>query len=191
MNYMIGSGCFIVSSAMLVLMWRANNFGMTLLRQLNLAVKTKGFINLTGSTTNEEHVGVRVPISDEAGDGAEAAPVEEQLSLRGALYIILYCWFMFVAMANCMFREQRFSKRHAADWMWMDMMMDLCMQLFVVVIISLVLVMHSVVTEVPDEQPYYCAVMCTRAVFFIGACAETFWFVKFWSTPPYKIVSVT
>mmetsp|Transcript_45309 Transcript_45309/g.116339 ORF Transcript_45309/g.116339 Transcript_45309/m.116339 type:complete len:512 (+) Transcript_45309:129-1664(+) len=183
-NYLMGSAVYVVSSVLLLLMWRENDFGLTLISQLNLAVKSS---NSAAPTT--ERGTMPVLISEEAPD---RVPKEiDQLSMRGAVYIILYCWFAFVAIANCLFREQRLLRIRTQDRIWMDVMMDLCMQVFVVVVISLVLVLHSVVTEVPDEQPYHCAVVTTRILLVAGAMVQTFWFVKFWTTPPCEVVSVT
>eukprot|EP00405_Crypthecodinium_cohnii_P036222 CAMPEP_0206547270 /NCGR_PEP_ID=MMETSP0325_2-20121206/13198_1 /ASSEMBLY_ACC=CAM_ASM_000347 /TAXON_ID=2866 /ORGANISM="Crypthecodinium cohnii, Strain Seligo" /LENGTH=504 /DNA_ID=CAMNT_0054046547 /DNA_START=145 /DNA_END=1655 /DNA_ORIENTATION=+ len=197
-GYLVGSFLFVCSSVLLICMWRINNFGMTLVRQLNLLPPPHGQLLANGSPDSGMLMaGQASPVREGRRSSAsssyadEAAPpalvsaaVQEHhlLSMRDTFYIIAYCWFAFVAISNCLFREQRLYFLHSKlEMVWMDIMMDFCMQVFVLVVISLVLVLHSVVVEVPDEQPYYCTVITARIVLICGAVVQTFWFVKFWT----------
>jgi len=172
-NFFAGSSCFIVSSCLLIVMWRSNDFGLTLLSQLNFALRSGGVLGVS-SSPQRDHVGLRMLLPEEAPSVDASHP---KYSLRGAFFIMIYCWFAFVSLANTLFREQQFM--HAENARWLELILDVAMQVFLVVIIILVLVIHSVVAEVPEEQPYFCALVSSRVVLFVGAAVQTVWFVRF------------
>mmetsp|Transcript_66128 Transcript_66128/g.166776 ORF Transcript_66128/g.166776 Transcript_66128/m.166776 type:complete len:496 (+) Transcript_66128:175-1662(+) len=179
LNFMVGSALFIFSSCLMIIMWRANDFGLTLLNQLNFALRSGGVVGVSSSSANRDYVGLRMLMPEEAP--SEDASVHKY-SLRGAFFIMLYCWFAFVSVANTFFREQQFN--HAEEARWLELILLVGMQVFVVVVVILVLVIHSVVAEVPEEQPYFCVLISTRCVLVMGAVVQTIWFVRFWLAYP-------
>lgn len=178
LNYMVGSACFVVSSVLMIMMWQANEFGLTLLGQLNFMNRSRG--------SGQQNV--RHSFPDESQKSRFGSKVASTRSLRPVFFILVYCWFTFVALANCLFREQRFAL--AEERAWFEMVLDLLMQVFVVIVIFLVLVIHSVVSEVPDEQPYWCALFTLRGVLICGAMVQTVWLIKFWSQSVKRVVAV-
>jgi len=185
-NYLMGGVCFTFSSALLIVMWRANDFGLTLLRQLNLALRTGGFVGLAASSSGRvDRVGVRMSrcvddVSSQVGDAADDVAYQ---SIRGSVLLIMYCWFVFVAMIICLFLFQEFIRSGAGEKAPLQLCIDLAMQVFVVMVIALVLVIHSVVAEVPEEQPYSCALLTARMILVLGAVVQTIEFIKFIKGP--------
>merc|ERR1740121_3215670 len=47
MGYAVGISCFVASGILFITMWRSNDFGFTLLRQLNDALRAGGHVSLT------------------------------------------------------------------------------------------------------------------------------------------------
>lgn len=62
-------------------------------------------------------------------------------------------------------------------------LLDLATQIFILLLIALVLVLHSAVTDLPDEQPFHCALITLRLVLFCGAAIQTTTFVAFFVNP--------
>lgn len=190
-NYLVGSALFISSSCLMIVMWRANDFGLTLLKQLNFAVRAGGHISLGEcvSPAGTTYVGVRTRLNpeqqplqqsrEEAGD----SETRGHFSPRGVFFICLYCYFACVALVNCICKhlwylnDSHFHENH------LQHVIDLGMQIFVALIVALVLVIHSVVTEVPDEQPFFCALTSTRVLLFCGAVVQTITLVQFMIDP--------
>jgi len=181
----IGSAFFAVSSVFMILMWQCNDFGLTLLRQLNFAVQARGRCQVAPMPGGDGgRMGLRLQIPSDAQQHLAAdGSGKPKFSMRGAFFIVTYCWFVFVALINTVIKQLRFN--HATERDMMGRVTDLLMQVFIVLVLKLVLIVHSVVTSVPNEQPYRAAVIGGRFVFFAGAVVQTmqcgwfFWYPHF------------
>jgi hypothetical protein len=190
-NYLLGSALFIVSSCLMIVMWRANDFGLTLLKQLNFAVRAGGqILGECLSPRGTGYVGVRLP----RPNPEEPQPLEEPIirsasqshsafSSRGVFFIVLYCYFACVALINCICKHLWYVRDANFHSNLLQHIIDLGLQIFMTCMVALVLVVHSVVTEVPDEQPFFCALVSTRALFFCGAVLQTITLVQFMFSP--------
>mmetsp|Transcript_37883 Transcript_37883/g.109198 ORF Transcript_37883/g.109198 Transcript_37883/m.109198 type:complete len:505 (-) Transcript_37883:60-1574(-) len=175
----IGSLMFIFSSILMLAMWRANDFGLTLIKQLNFAIRSTGCVGLARQRGPKEHIGVR--IYDLPEDADMSGEKEEGLSARGAMFIVIYTWFAFTAIVNCCCKHIWYAGQGQPHLL--QHFIDLGMQVFVLCVIGLVLVIHSVVTEVPDEQPFNFALVASRFVLLVGAIFQTSIMVTFLIAP--------
>jgi len=171
-SYMAGSALYVVSSLVLIWMWRGNEYGLTLLRQLNAAVKAgaeQGAVVDLHNTGGVTRMKVTLP---EGGQGDVSPPsVEEKeqankFSLRGVVFIVLYCWLFAATSVSCALSVgwREVSARHIVDFtseiVWM-------------LAVTIVLVIHSIITSVPNEQPYRCAMLGMRFTLLLGAITQT------------------
>merc|ERR1712187_254287 len=180
-NYCVGSALFAVSSTLMLVMWRADNFGLTLLKQLNVAVNhtraaalenasSQGLANDRTSrprTSAHQHA-----FADQGADGES-----QRFSIRGTVFIIAYCWFSVTAIVGVLCKQlwsahavKEHSYRHVAD---------VITGVFIVCYVQLVLMVHSVVTHVPKMQPFRAVVLGSRAFLILGAIGQTLLIVDF------------
>lgn len=193
--FAFGSFLFILSSVLLIVMWRSNDFGLTLLKQLNSAIRAGATVALnapavtgaaespaTTSPLEEGRIAVQVALP--AGEAVTPLTQEEakpKFSTRGVFFLFVYTWFAFVAIVDVLCKQlwHTFSCadhpiRHFAD---------VLMQVIMLCVIFLVLALHSVVTHVPHEQPYRAVVLATRVLGMIGAMTQTATFIDFCVAP--------
>lgn len=195
LNYFLGSAFFIFGSALMVLMWESNDFGLTLLRQLNYALKANAGVNIVRPRTGG-HVGleIQMPVGRDTGAalgertpllGPQDATEEASswYSMRGAEFIVIYSWCAFVAMINCIIDHDWYV--HATVQHVLRHALDLAMQVFVVLVVWLVLCIHSAVADVPAEQPYQFVFVCSRIVLLGGTTVQTIFFVEYLLDPNY------
>lgn len=111
-NFGLGAAFFAISSVLMVVMWRANDFGLSLLKQLNFAFQARGHVSIArtsaGSGAAESHIGVRVhlPAGASSTDSLISPTSGPTFSLRATAFIVLYCWFAFVAIMNSLCKQQ-------------------------------------------------------------------------------------
>lgn len=185
-NFFFGSMIFIVTSWLLVLMWKHNDFGGALIRQLNDAIGSGTAVRRV-RRQNGQHtvqIEVREEVSSPAhlGDHADAGS-ESSMSLRGALFIGIYCWLSFIAIINtiCLALWDMHSaefKKHS-----LRLFSSVSSQVFLILGVMLVIGMHSTVTSVPKEEPYRALVILSRLVLFLLAIGQTLSFLDFFWVP--------
>jgi len=177
LNYLIGSVIFLAASWFTLLMWRANGFGLALIKQLNEAI-TAGSARV--AQRRGQHT-IEVDLHPDRHAEAAEDGAENTFSLRGATFIGLYCWLSCVAILNVL-----------CDYLWathslrmhgMRYLSQVCTQVLVAAGAMLVLALHSTVTSVPKEEPYRAVVIISRAVLLFGAIAETISFFDFLLVP--------
>lgn len=173
MGFAIGISCFVITGILFIVMWRSNDFGFALIGQLNDALRAGGHITLTSSTNGNVTIrhGTEVQAPQTRQQQSEAnseVSVGERgrLSVRGVVFLSLYCWLLACTGINLVvssFRAEGWS-RHAMDivncWLWM-------------LIVLLVLLIHSAVTHVPNQQPYRFAMISMRVVLLGATLAQT------------------
>lgn len=193
--FAFGSFLFILSSVLLIVMWRSNDFGLTLLKQLNTAIRAGATVALnaptataaattTAATTTMEEGRIAVQVALPGGEAVNPLTQEEakpKFSLRGAFFLFIYTWFAFVAIIDifCKHLWAEFSCASHPIRQYADIIMEIIM----LCVIGLVLALHSVVTHVPHEQPYRAVVFGCRFLGFIGALTQTATFVDFCVRP--------
>lgn len=208
-TFFAGSLLFVFSSVLLIVMWRCDDFGLTLLRQLNHAIRagavvalqapaspaqTRAIAGADGRSGHGVHgdlgsraadaaqIAVRVELSQASG-AAEASPLEVQskpkFSLRGTFFVFVYTWFIFVAIVDVLCKQLWYSNACETSRHLLRHVAEIVTQVFLVLGILLVLALHSVMTRVPAEQPYRAAVLGCRLLGLVGAVAQTATFVDF------------
>jgi len=187
LTFFIGSALFCFSSALLIVMWRANDFGLTLLNQLNHAIKAKGVVSLAPAPGPTGEVGIRVqlPATSEALQGTHPVKEDEQneqnFSTRTVMYIIVYCYFFCIAIIDTICKQ--LWHYHSYRPHTLRHFTDIAIQVFVVLVIMLVLLLHSAVTDVPGHEPYRFIMIAGRTLLVAGAISQTITFVDFLSVP--------
>jgi len=220
-TFALGSACFIWSSIALILMWKADDFGLTLLKQLNFAIKGGGAVvadrTAEGGTAfrilpppsvgppslrplhehvsyPEDSAAAAAAAGEIAGSAAPASPppiapgagvgVKKNFSTRGAVFIVIYCWFAFVAIVAALQRQERYH--HSNHNFPLRQAWLMFQEAFIVSMLLLILVIHSVVTSVPNVQPYRAVLIMGRALCLIGAIGQTYDIIFFFVDPLFE-----
>jgi len=179
-NFFIGSALYVISSILLIVMWEVNDFGFTLLTQLNHAMKAKGVVNLARS---KEGVSVQVELhgdSNTAGQEDAKAPAtkpENHFSVRGTAFLVFYCLFICTAILCCISQYLQF--KHALVEQEWSFFSDILMQVFVVFVLVLILVVHSTIVKIPKIQPYRCAMQGLRFLLLFGGSVQLITLYRF------------
>jgi len=172
--FAIGISMFVVGGIMFIVLWRGNDFGFTLLSQLNAVAESGGEVTLRG--TGEGMVSVKKKLSPAAElERQETEDLEEELKKsrlgsRDVVFLVIYCWLGSVAAMGVVVSVYHAEGqwRHFTDvadcWLWM-------------IITMLVLVVHSAIASVPNMQPYRLAMLSTRVLMFVAAIVQT---ANFW-----------
>lgn len=165
-NWFLGSLFFVISSVLSLVMWEANDFGLTLLKQLNRRKKIRSstFAVSTAGTTRKK-IDVRYL------DDPEVMETKGKMSARDIVFIIIYCWLASVTITNCVVKHLWFW--HGEGRYIVELEIDMSLEIFVLCVVFLVLLIHSVVIHLPDVEPYRCALLLTRAIMTFGALAQT------------------
>jgi hypothetical protein len=180
-SYLVGSALFALSSILLIIMWRANEFGLTLLNQLNFA--TRGGVKLVMGRGPQGTFMMRAQRRS-ADEKQQEPETQDSFSPRGVFFILVYCYFLCVALVNCICKILWYSVHH--PWSVDNRLLtvvDLGFQVFLILIVVLFMVIHSVVTQVPHEQPFFCAFMSARFILFCGAVLQSITLVQFMRNP--------
>jgi len=171
MGFFVGSCCFAVTSILRLLMWRANDFGLTLLNQLNQAVELNAEVSIYQGS-NDESVGLRFRRRS-VSNANEALVLQDdgKLSIRGVTFIVLYCWFICIALIDVLIEAIWYKKRGFTEGIFFYT--GIGMHCFTVCAIFMVLLMHSVVTQVPSQEPWRFAFYATRVIMVLGMTCVT------------------
>lgn len=192
-SYLVGSVLYTLSSVLLLKMWKCNDFGLTLLSQLNRALHAGRIVRVTPSfmrpaTTSFETCRMKytttAPVTTLDGPGTpvfhSAAGQEEassqdaakeagkRLSLRGATFITLLCWLLVAMIMNLLIGT-----------LWPCSARDINfnglygMNIVGVLAVSVLLVVHSTITHVPKEQPFNFAMLAMRSIVVIATIVQT------------------
>lgn len=187
-TFTVGSLIFVVSSVLLILMWQSNDFGLTLLTQLNKAIQAGAHVAVVPPSSPESGeegaaLALRVEVAEEAhGAGlVETTQHKKKFSWRGVFFILVYCWLTFVAIVDVMCEQLWFEFSYRKHFMRETTMV--MMQVVICMAIFMVLALQSVVPNIPREQPYRTAVILCRFLGFTGAVLQTMTFIDFCSNP--------
>lgn len=180
--FALGISIYVVTSMLLIIMWRSNDFGLTLLRQLNSTLRAGSPVSITHTADGmviRHGTGLPRPArADTSGQARESPTGQEgagshagRLSVRGVVFLLLYCWLFACSTMNCvacMFADSGSGEnllRLAGGILW----------LFVV---AIVLTIHSSLTSVPNQQPYRLAMLAMRGTLFFAAVLQTLIFSR-------------
>jgi len=170
-GYMIGFVFYAVASVLCFLMWRADDFGLTLLSQLNLAVKADASVKI--HTSGSGQIGVQV-VHDPDGEGLEHEYLpSNQLSIRGVVFIVIYIWFICMALIDCVIEGAQYSELHHASESSLQVWIAIGMHTFICLIVFIVLLIHSVVIQIPSHEPFQSAMILGRCTLVGGAVCQS------------------
>jgi len=164
-GYAVGSVMFALASVLMLKMWRANDFGLAMIPQLN---------RLGDGEASPVNNLVRRKAQEEGEE--DQATEDGRLSIRSCFFIIAYCWFMCVATFDCMIEDVETQRK--------GMLLRTTgtgIHVFVVLVVFVVLLLHSAVTSIPDHEPFKSASYLCRFILLLGATCYTvdvFAFVK-------------
>merc|ERR1712232_111967 len=180
--YLVGSIIYTVASGLLLMMWQGNDFGGGLINQLNLAISDGRMVSI-GPTGQE---GVQVCVDKQLSIGGVIRGVSrhmsktvenfqvfgsqdastKKLSIRDVISLCMYCWLFVCTTANFVLGilllqsgERSFS--------------DVAMTLIWVLGVKVVLLVHSAITTVPNEQPHRFAMQSMWFLLFFAAIVQT------------------
>mmetsp|Transcript_71484 Transcript_71484/g.221028 ORF Transcript_71484/g.221028 Transcript_71484/m.221028 type:complete len:503 (-) Transcript_71484:55-1563(-) len=177
---------YVASSALLIVMWRGNDFGLTLLRQLNSALRAGSPVSISlaageaGGVFIRQGTGLPRPARSADGGGGGGASREQQsqevgrggrLSTRGVAFLILYCWLCACVLMNC------FAGMFATGGR-VPHLLDLVGGILWLFVVAIVLTIHSSLTSVPNQQPYRLAMLAMRATLMLVAVVQTLIFSR-------------
>lgn len=161
MGYFLGAFFFAVNAVLLLLLWEADDFGLTMLKQLNRVTEVSRY------------------------GTAKMAPYDEQdsqdskMSIRDVTFITIYCWFITMAGLDCIIKEEWYKEGFYREGLLL--FTGLGMQIFVVIVVFIVLLIHSVVLQVPKAEPFRSATYATRAMMIFGAFCQSIDVIAFLS----------
>eukprot|EP00930_Biecheleria_cincta_P047579 TRINITY_DN33007_c0_g1_i1.p1 TRINITY_DN33007_c0_g1~~TRINITY_DN33007_c0_g1_i1.p1 ORF type:complete len:513 (-),score=62.36 TRINITY_DN33007_c0_g1_i1:772-2310(-) len=147
MAIFVGCVLFAGGSIMSLLMWKSNQFGLTLLPQLHAGVSNRGMRVVTKLQT----------------DGAVALPedmpedvMRRSFSLRGVFFVLVYTFTAAMIIVNGCF----YTGHHGGN------IQSFCIavqQIFSLVVIHMILVLHSAgFQRLPNMQPFRCLFQIVR-----------------------------
>eukprot|EP00930_Biecheleria_cincta_P046689 TRINITY_DN32234_c0_g1_i1.p1 TRINITY_DN32234_c0_g1~~TRINITY_DN32234_c0_g1_i1.p1 ORF type:complete len:511 (+),score=63.23 TRINITY_DN32234_c0_g1_i1:69-1601(+) len=173
-GFIIGFVFFAVASILCLLMWRADDFGLTLLSQLNLAVKADAALEI--QSTESGQIGVQVLHHRDGENSKNAEAHSNQLSIRGVFFIVVYIWFICMAMVDCVIEGVEYtnlSRTLVAKDARLRAWTGFGMHTFVVLIVFIVLIIHSVVVQIPSREPFRSAMILGRCTLVAGAVCQS------------------
>lgn len=149
MGYFLGAFFFAINAVLLLLLWEADDFGLTMLKPLNRVTDVS---------------------RDTTGKMIAVVP-ESKMSIRDVSFITVYCWFIAMAVLDCIIKDEWYKQGfyRSGLLLWTG----LGMQIFVVIVVLIVLLIHSVVLQVPKAEPFRSATYATRAMMILGAFCES------------------
>mmetsp|Transcript_63750 Transcript_63750/g.179453 ORF Transcript_63750/g.179453 Transcript_63750/m.179453 type:complete len:501 (+) Transcript_63750:103-1605(+) len=183
-----GMVLYLIAGILLLVMWRGNDFGLLFLRQLNQALRNQTSFCISPGT--DDRTGVRVRTGGNrgarrarAGGNQASFPsgaleidndnvlsvvcAGRQLSTRGITFIVIYCWIftsaLMLAISHVILMDEqplRNLKDFVSNIVWM-------------VIVFIVLLIHSTVATVPNQQPYRLCMIVMRGGLFCEAALKT------------------
>uniref|UniRef100_A0A7S1AS03 Uncharacterized protein n=1 Tax=Noctiluca scintillans TaxID=2966 RepID=A0A7S1AS03_NOCSC len=180
-NYLTGSFLYLVTSVIKVMLWRSHNLGLLLFKQLNTAIMNGGRVNYrVGTGERHGHIGVSLmmPTSLQSPSPLPETDLSNHtagFSLRGIVFIGVYMWFFCITIINLFWKWVQYLHSETSFSTYLS---DSFTELFIVLGMGLVLVIHSAVTAVPKQQPFRFVMVCCRAISVIGAAAAT---ARWWS----------
>ncbi|CAE7946209.1 GBP6, partial [Symbiodinium sp. KB8] len=122
MGYFMGALLFGITAILLLLLWEANDFGLTLLNQLNHAIRAE-------SVSAQAPLPQREPSRRSSGEQTKDSP---KMSVRDVTFIAIYCWFIATALVACVVKDQWYKQGfyRSGLLLWTG----LGMQVFVVIV---------------------------------------------------------
>jgi len=197
-----------IAGVLLLIMWRGNDFGGSLLSQLNSHISSGNVVSIEQGSEGVQISLEKKPererrpsisdrmssaiskvrkmsdamtdtITHKAPDAArkisesvhdtfslESHKHEATLSLRGVISLSMYCWLFVCTTINFVMGLLLVPTGHRS-------ICDVAMTLVWMLVIKVVLVVHSAVTTIPNEQPYRFAMQTTRFLLVVAAAVQT------------------
>uniref|UniRef100_A0A7S4RTK3 Uncharacterized protein n=1 Tax=Alexandrium monilatum TaxID=311494 RepID=A0A7S4RTK3_9DINO len=184
-----GSACFALglvvyttTSALLIVMWRSNDFGLTLLRQLNATLRAGAqhvsisptvdgvFIRHDTGFPRPSQTDAAGQARDRRGSGQAGSRIG-RLSTRGVAFLVLYCWLFAAGIMNTLAAwflatgPSSVALTMISDVLWL-------------LVAAIVLVIHSSLTSVPNQQPYRLAMLAMRGTLVLATVHQTLIFAR-------------
>eukprot|EP00931_Biecheleriopsis_adriatica_P075331 TRINITY_DN49220_c0_g1_i1.p1 TRINITY_DN49220_c0_g1~~TRINITY_DN49220_c0_g1_i1.p1 ORF type:complete len:446 (+),score=75.03 TRINITY_DN49220_c0_g1_i1:121-1458(+) len=159
----VGLGIYVVTGVLLIKMWQVNDFGLTLQHHINTAVREGGHLifRRTISGSVEVH---HTPWKGAAATKTIKKRRNSSMSTRGVAFLVIYCWLFACCAMNCV---ASFVSHVGPQFL------DAMNYLFCLMVVSIVLLVHSAITRVPNQQPYRSAMICMRVTLFLAALWQT------------------
>jgi len=182
--FAVGISCFVASGVIFIMMWRCNDFGLTWLRELNEAMRVGHHVTMartqsgrpvlrhgTVLQTSARTVQEAPPAGQsEAADGDEEPSSgrrkKDRFSMRTTVFLVMYCWFLACSGMNVVISVFRTEDKisHFLD------LINCVLWMFVVI---LVLVVHSAIGSMPNQQPWKCAILSSRFLLAVATLYQT------------------
>lgn len=176
LNYFLAGLAYTISSALLIVMWQADDFGLALLVNLNDVISSTKIpketvrpapADATGSITVQKQVTRAGVLVDRVKSllAGQSTPKQSKapLSMRGISFLWVCCYVfaaLVVNVVHCMF---------VGHYKYFLAARDILMMALVVVIV----LVHSILPHAPNRQPYRAAVMATRVIFAVASVLYT------------------
>eukprot|EP00928_Gymnodinium_smaydae_P074923 TRINITY_DN5793_c0_g1_i1.p1 TRINITY_DN5793_c0_g1~~TRINITY_DN5793_c0_g1_i1.p1 ORF type:complete len:524 (-),score=111.63 TRINITY_DN5793_c0_g1_i1:94-1665(-) len=162
----VGSIMFAFASVGLLLMWRSDDFGLALLKQLNFSKQfKKGVLRRTNSGVLNLHVQLE---RGELPDAAGSEETRRTLSANGILFILILCWQTFCMVGR--FCVEEFSGSVYDTFRRVQ-------SVIIILIVVLMLLMQGVALRVPKVEPFRSAMLAARGIFVAYSATETYMFL--------------
>lgn len=171
-NYIWAGVNYTIASALMLVMWQGDDFGLALLGQINDAIDATKVVRKTSQSDAQGKVNINLPEFIAFVDQQRRSSVDKekkQLSLRGAAFLCVYCYLFGVVFVNAM--HSLFAPAHE----YLDWPRDLVM----LCITAVVLLIHSGLTHAPNVQPFRSAIFALRFIFMVAAIVHSV--ILYWS----------
>jgi len=166
--YLGGISMYLVACVLLFVMWRANDFGLLLLRQLNHAIMSGGEVTLApvggGVRINLQSL---APSGNAQQPGGSSANRAHRFSVRGVVFLIIYCWLFTCCLMKCTAHILLLQRD------FYNNLRDFAESALWLLIVSIVLLIHSSITTIPNQQPYRLGMILMRITLSMGALVQT------------------
>lgn len=169
MGYFAGSVCFAVASAAGLAMWNCGEYGLGLLRQLNLVARCEHEDGLQLGVASDGATVAHHTISETDVIGE---PVKQPFSYRRFIFLMIYATCGTIAILNLCINQ---GNSELLAW---EVSIELH-QVVTAIIIHLVLALHSSgMSRMPKDQPHRCLMYLTRitALIMLANCTLDSWY---------------
>lgn len=176
----LGLAIYVVTGVLLIKMWEGNDFGLTLMHHINDAIRSGGHVSL--DLTSAESLAIHHVTSP----GIHVKQTikkrrSKSMSTRGVAFLVIYCWLFACCTMNCAASAVLHAGKH---------LLDLVNSFLWLLVVSIVLLVHSAITRVPNQQPYHLAMICIRATLFFAALSQTIGMTQWLHRPPMLVFSL-
>lgn len=145
----VGCILFVGGSIMSLMMWKSNQFGLTLLAQLNAVSSDRG-VKVLAQRQSDGAVALPEDITDDV--------IRRSFSIRGIFFVLVYTFTAAMIIVNCCFYMGHPDDNIRSFCIAAQQMLNL-------VVIHMILVLHSAgFQRLPHEQPFRCLFQLVRCL---------------------------